>query len=1434
METRVAGGQVDLGSADRTAPFIGFLVFVPTAIFSTNPGGHKLILDNGAATATLSAAGTDAISTPITINSNLTFVTVTGSSLTASGAITESAPGKNFIFNAGGGSGTVFLGSANTFTGNASLNGGIANVVPGALGTTPNITFGGGTLQYKASTSTPEDFSPRIKSSTGAAAIDANGNTATFASVIDASNTGGLTASSTAANGVLVLSAANLYGGTTTVSSGTLRLGNLNAIPNAGSANSNAVAANGGTLDINGFSPGFNSLNGAGTVDNVSAAGTPTLTLGGNGDSGAFSGAIKNTSGTVALVKAGAGIQGLSGVNTYTGTTTVSAGTLRLVSPGTISVASAVTVSGGATLAGTGTASGSVAVNANGHLAPGINTNGNFGGVGTLTMGSATIASGANLDLDGGAPGTSDLVAVTGALTLPASGSVIVNLISTGALGNGTYKILTFGSLMNTFSAASLKIGFSPLIGATYTFVLNANNTEIDLVIAGAFGSAAGVFSAASYNTTSGGVPLIPVQMSDTNIGLNTNKNYLTAVNINGTALTINSVPFAGVTGNPISAPASNFSLSGCPNAFPGRANNATGSINTLLQNFYYGTLTNPEIVTLSGLTVGQTYVVTYYNQSFSGPTPRPVNITGSDGGSIKNYNEDPGNSNNGAGPGDGNLLRYTFVAIAPTEVLTSVPQSSNNTQHMYGISNELVFNNTWQNGAVWLTANWSNTGLGNTTVVPNYIGANAIFPAQAAPTSIDASGVTTGHIEVDGTNAWAITGSGLTLQTDNAGVAVLNTLSGSHTISAPITLNVTDAVKFGRGTLTLSGAVTGTTGLQVSDGLLVLSTANSYMGATTVNGGTLLLNNPGAIGTGATVSSLVTVSPTGVVDLNGNTPATVPANLSGTGSGAGALTNSSGTAATFGGDITSTSGAFSIGGTGDITLTGAIGGPTAVTLTKVGNNTLTISGSTNNANLTIVVNGGTVILSKGSSTAVHGAVAVVVNSGGILKLSGPGGDQIADTAPVTVNTNGTLDLNGLSEAFDVLSGGGTITNTSSGTTGTVTAGAGGGGGIFTGTIQNGASNTGIVAFTKAGAGTLTFGGTGTYTGATTISAGTLRLSVAASTNLGIIPNFSFETPPLGTGSNAYQYNPTGASWTFTTPTNAGISANGSAFGSVAAPNGTQAGLLQRTGAISQALTFPGSGVYTLTFGTGIPWRARRREHVQRDARRRIAAWTGRGHSRVEHFVQHAQQHVHAHGGRFALAGVHGHAAGWRRPHVVYRQHPDFGSRARRGQFRAAGGHGAVHREWRDARSQQLQCHGGIAGGCGRRQRRRDHQQQHLDARHTDGEPYERFGVVQRHHRRRGRGQRHQHRQERSGDAIPDRQQHILWDDDRQRRNAARGFGSANSAFTVSANLFPGIAPNVVSLLQNETMNAASAGFVRRPNFRSSRVTTAAHSSHRI
>jgi uncharacterized repeat protein (TIGR01451 family) len=135
-------------------------------------------------------------------------------------------------------------------------------------------------------------------------------------------------------------------------------------------------------------------------------------------------------------------------------------------------------------------------------------------------------------------------------------------------------------------------------------------------------------------------------------------------------------------------------------------------------------------------------------------------------------------------------------------------------------------------------------------------------------------------------------------------------------------------------------------------------------------------------------------------------------------------------------------------------------------------------------------------------------------------------------------------------------------------------------------------SRVGGEAPEKADAGT-TVGQILSFTGKSLTSDNTAFVDLVeildASSNVvaGLPLNPSFETPSLGTA--AYQYNPTGTSWSFNSFS--GIAANGSAFNvggtNPVAPDGTQVALVQSvssgTGSFSQALALS-PGTYTVRF----------------------------------------------------------------------------------------------------------------------------------------------------------------------------------------------------------------------------------------------------------
>jgi autotransporter-associated beta strand protein len=128
--------------------------------------------------------------------------------------------------------------------------------------------------------------------------------------------------------GTLQLQTVNTYAGNTVVSNGVIQYGIASAISSTG--NGDVGLYGGGSLDLNNFNGTINGLNGNGSVDNTGGSAS-VLTVGNNDRGGTFTGLLKNTSGTLGISKIGTNIEVLSASNSYSGPTTVSAGTLATV-----------------------------------------------------------------------------------------------------------------------------------------------------------------------------------------------------------------------------------------------------------------------------------------------------------------------------------------------------------------------------------------------------------------------------------------------------------------------------------------------------------------------------------------------------------------------------------------------------------------------------------------------------------------------------------------------------------------------------------------------------------------------------------------------------------------------------------------------------------------------------------------------------------------------------------------------------------------------------------------------------------------------------------------------------------------------------------------------------------------------------------------------
>ncbi len=180
----------------------------------------------------------------------------------------------------------------------------------------------------------------------------------------------------------------------------------------------------------------------------LNISGTSTLAFNGAADQ-VFNGVLVGASGGK-VAKYGTNKLTLSGTNTYTGATTVNAGTLLVNG---VTAAGAVTVSSGATLGGSGNLKGATTVASGATFTPGNN------GIGKLVVSNTLALSGSTLmeiSRNGGVP-TNDAVTISGAFT--AGGSLGVTNIGTNVLVIGdTFKLFTAGVFAGFFNAVTLPV----------------------------------------------------------------------------------------------------------------------------------------------------------------------------------------------------------------------------------------------------------------------------------------------------------------------------------------------------------------------------------------------------------------------------------------------------------------------------------------------------------------------------------------------------------------------------------------------------------------------------------------------------------------------------------------------------------------------------------------------------------------------------------------------------------------------------------------------------------------------------------------------------------------------------------------------------------------------------------------------------------------
>ncbi|HZX82672.1 MAG TPA: autotransporter-associated beta strand repeat-containing protein, partial [Reyranella sp.] len=397
-------------------------------------------------------------------------------------------------------------------------------------------------------------------------------------------------------------------------------------------------------------------------------------------------------------------------------------------------------------------------------------------------------------------------------------------------------------------------------------------------------------------------------------------------------------------------------------------------------------------------------------------------------------------------------------------------------------------------------------------------------FIVNDSNTSVTFAGTISGPstFTKDGISTYVLTGDNSPGKTTIAnGTIQIGNGSTSGSLSGPIAVMSSGTLVFKRSDdVTISGDITGSGQIvKVGDNTTTLTGSGFRTGQTMIQGGTLQVGDghaTGALGTGAVTNN-------GTLKFNRSDDFNANNTISGSGAlvkaGGGTMTLAgnntySGETRIDGGTLQVGSGGFGTLGTGavtnngtlkfnrgdDVTVANAISG--TGTLVKAGGTTLTITGNNTYSGETRI-DGGT--LQVGSGTLGTGAVT----NSGTLKFNR------SDALTVSAHIGGSGTVSQIGIGTTTLTGANTYTGATTITAGTLQVGDGG----STGTLGTGAvTNNGTLAFnrfgslvvsaaiggtgnvTQRGSGTAILTADNTYTGTTTIEAGTLQVGDGGST----------------------------------------------------------------------------------------------------------------------------------------------------------------------------------------------------------------------------------------------------------------------------------------------------------------------------------------------
>jgi autotransporter-associated beta strand protein len=1252
---------------------------------------------------------------PLVMNGNMTFTGVGAKTVTFDNNTTSLATYGGTIAGgqvgaAGGqvtlattGTGTWLLSGTGNTAYELTMAGGTLDI--GSHGLNINDT-GGATIQNTANTTI---------NATGGGTLTLGGTSATNGP--DCGTTAGTTLTINAvvnvvsgypfefydgtSQGTIVLTAQNIFSGGVVLSNGTISVAGIGNTGNAGNLGSGAniyLSGAGGTLKYTGTGETTNkiiNLSGTTTAGVLDDSGTGTLTLtsnfatpgagaktftlqGSTAGTGVISGAISDNTAfanTTGVLKQGTGTWTLSGVNTYTGATTVNGGNLVIGAGNTladtaIAINSTATLSpvAGATAGNTTTAAkgATMTLNAGGtlNLADGaigafnVVQNSTFAGAGATFAGGTIV-----FDL-GTSLGSNDYVNVslnngTGTGTAAETGSTAIVLNPIGSsLTPGTYDLIKAGSGLvssNFFlGSPNLTVG-----GQLYSLVLGLDGTNEAVTITVNNGSPATPGSAywtgaqntgswvtqdgsgnSNFSAGAGGTPnTLALPGPATNVIFTANAATTLSTTLDA-AFEINSLAFSGVStantaGSTIAAGNGGTLQIDATNANGNTAGNgitisATSGPNTISAPLILGgsqTWTNnsstnallvtgvvsdlsPHTTTLS--TAGAGTIILANTETYGGTT------TIGSGSTLQLGN---GGATGGLPAAAAIVDNGTLAFNRGNAVVQGTDFSSAAITGTGGIT---------QSGAATLTLNATNTYSGITSINSGSLSVSAVgnLGASAAANAINFPAGSTGTLILTGASTFNSTVKGTTL----TGPGIIEVDGTDAATLGGVIAGAGSLTKTGTGTLSLTGTNTFTGTVNVTGGLIAITGTGAsinpvaFLGPKTIN----LTNGGGIRATGSFVNPVstsvlaFTIGASGGVfdaqtgsgfqfDDAGQFLGTGNLTIQGAGSGFVYFNNQ---AYNFTGNVSVNSGELRLG------ISSGLGTSTGRTLTVASGASVQIESTTNVLPLSLTLNGAGTLTSFGNAGSTDGTVGAALNSivtGDSVSsnITLASNSTIGATTGTTFTLSGNISgagglttIGGASGSIIVTGAGTYLGNTtissgilqigSAGTTGTLpTTGTFTDSGTFAinrtnavvqGTDFPSAGITGTGGLTQAGTGMTTLNVANSYSGTTTVSAGTLQVTGLGTLGGGTAPlTVSGGTVDLG-GTSQTIGALSGAGGTIVNNSGSGISsltitgASGSYTGVIADNASTPLGTVSVTVTGGQTL----GGVNTYSGGTTV------------------------------------------------------------------------------------------------------------------------------------------------------------------------------------------------------------------------------------------------------